>query len=393
MTDGKHKVRGDARIALSLLQGPLSVRRGGLEAAVDAGPDLSESRIAASLELAREHMARGARGGGGLESFAPEISEAQDRVLGAAEQGLRKLAQEGDRAELTREEYGGLEAIIVADGSRPSLFVQDDKVDPDVPQAGTWKPLIEPMQEAIRTVARSVGRINVRSPWYPSGVGTGFVVAPGLIMTNRHVLEPIAFPADGGWRFKFAGTAIDFAAERDRARERTFAITGVRFAGPEAINDRLERPPRKLDMALLEVATDNGQEALPAALPVSLDVPVLSSHLEVYLMGFPAKPRSDYETTEVLQQVFGPQDYSVKRFAPGYILAGPDTVDDGGHHRVIVHECSTLGGNSGSCIIDFRTGGTAVGLHFGGVKREENFAHALARLQDILIQHGASLVA
>jgi hypothetical protein len=104
-------------------------------------------------------------------------------------------------------------------------------------------------------------------------------------------------------------------------------------------------------------------------------------------MGYPARPLD--EVGEVLMRVFQ-DEYFVKRFAPGFVAKAPNEMDDGGHNRVFTHDSSTLGGNSGSCVIEFRIQGkAAVGLHFGGQQRLENYAHSIARIKDLLIEHGA----
>ena len=51
-------------------------------------------------------------------------------------------------------------------------------------------------------VARSVGRIHVRTP-KGSGFGTGFLVSPRLVMTNNHVLEDAAIAGASRIEFDF----------------------------------------------------------------------------------------------------------------------------------------------------------------------------------------------
>jgi S1-C subfamily serine protease len=51
-------------------------------------------------------------------------------------------------------------------------------------------------------VARSVGRIHVRTP-KGSGYGTGFLVSPQLVMTNNHVLEDASIAANSKIEFDF----------------------------------------------------------------------------------------------------------------------------------------------------------------------------------------------
>jgi hypothetical protein len=85
-------------------------------------------------------------------------------------------------------------------------------------------------------------------------------------------------------------------------------------------------------------------------------------------------------------------EYFVKRFAPGLVERALDDVDDGGLKRVFTHDASTLGGNSGSCVVEFTMDGRAVvGLHFGGVARSENFSHAVAKFEQVLNANGVTL--
>ena len=58
--------------------------------------------------------------------------------------------------------------------------------------------------------------------------------------------------------------------------------------------------------------------------------------------------------------------YDVKRLAPGFIT-------DPGQGFVIQHDCTTLGGNSGSPVLDVESG-QVVGLHFSGRFGRGNFA-------------------
>jgi hypothetical protein len=180
--------RDTAQRAIERLQPPPLDR---LES-VPPGPDLSDDRIASSLERARERLRQIAERAGG-EGAA--LTDEQAKVLADAEAALRRLSAQGDQAEITDDQLIGLEAVIVPDGTRPALFVQDDAVNAQAPDAGFWSAQIANVQAGIRETARSVGRINI-SLGFTDFAGTGFVVAPGLIMTNRHVLEFLAGSAD-----------------------------------------------------------------------------------------------------------------------------------------------------------------------------------------------------
>ena len=171
-----------AAYALKRLRTPSA---GGLESTA-AQLDLTDDRIKTSLDIARDRFKRIAK----RTTKSGKLTAAQKQVLADAADALRALAHEGDRATIDDRQIAGLEAIIVPDGTRPSLFVQDDDVDPAVDDAGTWQLPIAGMRLAIGEVARSVGRINTGQGTMDYQ-GTGWVVANGLILTNRHVLEAL----------------------------------------------------------------------------------------------------------------------------------------------------------------------------------------------------------
>ena len=84
---------------------------------------------------------------------------------------------------------------------------------------------------------------------------------------------------------------------------------------------------------------------------------------QVAVIGYPARD-SRVPDDQLMQSIFG-DVYDKKRLAPGQVTeARPD---------VLLHDCSTLGGNSGSVLVDLATG-EAVGLHFAGRFLEANYA-------------------
>ena len=76
------------------------------------------------------------------------------------------------------------------------------------------------------------------------------------------------------------------------------------------------------------------------------------------------------------RRIFGDR-YEVKRLAPGKVL-----VSDAGSF-FFTHDATTLGGNSGSAVLDLETG-AAAGLHFMGDLLEANFAVKATVLRDEL---------
>ena len=82
-----------------------------------------------------------------------------------------------------------LEALVQLEG-RPALRLTDDGVDPNDPELGEWQGAVV-LHPTFAQLQRSVGRIDMAAGVH---AGTGFVVGDGLVMTNRHVLETLAFP-------------------------------------------------------------------------------------------------------------------------------------------------------------------------------------------------------
>ena len=85
----------------------------------------------------------------------------------------------------------------------------------------------------------------------------------------------------------------------------------------------------------------------------------------VAVIGYPARAGEDVIPDQAwMERVFAGR-YDVKRAAPGVM-----THDS---HGWATHDCTTLGGNSGSAVIDLATG-KAVALHFAGAYVLENYA-------------------
>jgi endonuclease G len=113
------------------------------------------------------------------------------------------------------------------------------------------------------------------------------------------------------------------------------------------------------DVALLKIeGVDTGpsRSAIPLAGAAAADQ-------QIAVIGYPARD-SRIPDQPLMQSIFG-EVYDAKRLAPGQVIG----VDG----DVLQHDCSTLGGNSGSVLIDLSSG-AAVGLHFAGRFLEANYA-------------------
>jgi hypothetical protein len=182
-------------------------------------------------------------------------------------------------------------------------------------------------------------------------------------MTNRHVAVEFAEKKRGqGWMF-LSGVQprIDFCEEYGTEGAAEFECVEVVGVHPH------------LDMALLRVEPrDAPGIELPSPLTLHYRTPRGLHDRKVYVVGYPAWDgrRND---PEAMRQIFA-GIYDVKRLQPGTIrnrlVLG----------RTFEHDASTLGGNSGSCVVDLESG-KVLGLHFAGLYREHNTAIALWRLR------------
>jgi hypothetical protein len=303
------------------------------------------------------------------------LSAERKRLLELGVGALGVLRAEGPAAVLTAEAQLGIEAIVSI--ARPALFLQDGTFgDPPPP----WDHILGPHRSSIRTVAMSVGRIGVRGMPQLPYAGTGFLVAEDAVMTNCHVARVFAQPEpDGDWSLQPGlEVHLDFVEDPDAPRPGP-AREQVRIEGVIGIHPAL-------DLALLRVAPPDVGNGMAKPLTLMSQDPGPLEGRSVYVLGYPAP---DYRNDTVVQRsIFGDR-YFVKRLQPGAAMAPPhDAVipmapcssgtepDD-----VMFHDASTLGGNSGSCVVDLDTN-QVIGLHFAGMYMQYNEALALWRLAD-----------
>jgi S1-C subfamily serine protease len=270
---------------------------------------------------------------------------------------------------LTDGQRAGLEAIVLA--TRPALAL----IDGHYTDAGaTWTPILDPYSDGIAANAKSVGRVEARG--LPPGVpyaGTAFVVAEDVVMTNAHVVRYFATAAEGQtWEFVESSPAsVDFV-DTPPTPGPSEPLPGPAVAEIIGVHDRL-------DLALLRL--DSAASAKP--LTVMAKDPKGMTGRRVYVMGYPA-PDLSYSIT-VTHALFGDK-YGIKRLQPGgvmetppnaYVAVEPFAVRTS-NDDVFFHDASTLGGNSGSCVVDLESN-HVLGLHYAGLAFAYNIAIALWR--------------
>jgi serine protease len=317
----------------------------------------------------------------------PLSAYARGRTVEAAEQALSNVVKDGS---LNPVAQFGLESLIALTG-RPALRTANGKIDLNDPRAEDWHDrLYQPVLNwRLNEKLGSVGRIDLDG----RHIGTGFVIAPGRILTNRHVLQGIGIPVPTrsgqvSWRFEIGEPSIDFADDPSTGRnEKRFIIrsviaSGDQYIDPDSANFSL------LDAAILEVEAVNvAGTALPPQLPMRLspDIPVKFS--EIVTIGYPARlgkmPRIDGAIDNIgiarLDEIY--QDYDVRYLAPGEITTARDKTPGSRNFWAMGHDATTLGGCSGACLLQLAPGTGAVGLHFAGVWRTENAGHAIGAVK------------
>lgn len=302
------------------------------------------------------------------QAVVPSVERAADaerrEILIDGTTGLRKVI-EGREDELTAREQVGLEAIIVLEG-RPPLFIQGGDF---VQTPAEWQ-VLNGHRDRIKVSIARVGRVEVAGHPNYEWIGTGFLAGPDAIITNRHVAREFARADGDSWRFEPGMSAkLDFNREHGALQPLEFAITGI-----VGIHERY-------DLAILEIApSGDANEMLPDPLAVAATQPGSVSDRQVYVIGYPAWDGRRNDPT-YMSQIFS-HVYDVKRLQPGLITSWSDGED------MFIHDCSTLGGNSGSPVFDLETH-YVVGLHFGGRYLSGNNAVPLWRLTgDALLRAG-----
>ena len=300
--------------------------------------------------------------GNAIEAVSRPADESIDREgfeslgpgnVAAAESGLQKLA-ENRVQEITSNEMFGLEAIVLP-RNRPTVFVRGDSYD-DV--EGPWTSLNdEVIKRRIAPLLSLIGRVEVPSSPILPYAGTGFVVGQGLIATNRHVAQLFSQGLGLTIRYRAGDAAIDFKRQIDAPDDERAAYLSVRA---------VEMIHPYWDMALLRV------DDLPSDRMLRLSVKSPEELLDhnVVVIGYPAR---DERNDVALQDRIFNRTYNVKRLQPGVIRARAKIQSFENTVNALTHDASTLGGNSGSAVIEVDTG-EVVALHFAGEYLKANYA-------------------
>jgi len=239
----------------------------------------------------------------------------------------------------------GEEAIILSVG-RPAIFVQDDAFQVD--SSEVWTKRLTRARTGLLKALPTVGRIETINANKPKMVGTGWLLAPDVVVTNRHVAKILVQPAVKDWQFADGQHLPQIEMRGEHERDATNAVTLASVihiepdTGPDIAFLKLARPLECQEVRLEE------RSILPE---------------DVAVIGYPAwdgnrNPGSDMP--RIFEDV-----YRVKRLAPGFLISVES--------QCLEHDCSTLGGNSGSLVWGLRSG-KALGLHWAGDYKDANYA-------------------
>ncbi len=292
------------------------------------------------------------------EKLEPLLSRRVEEAPGMALESLEIGAPPEPAFEIA------LETIV--NDERPVLFVVDDRLDTNqVTIKGIEaQDLVDKMKTAdawLRNFMPLVGRVDVSN--FPGEyVGTGWFVDENIVVTNRHVASLIARHDGRKFVFKLGvgnrpiNADVNTTHEFDDAgfdASRNFKVDEVLYIEPDSGPN---------DIAFLKVRR-RASGVVPKSIPVArTDV---GAERLVCAIGYPARASRRVIPDQQLMNDLYLGRFDIKRAAPGFTMPMA-----GGTTR---HDCTTLGGNSGSVVIDLQTK-EAVGLHFAGLYQETNFA-------------------
>jgi V8-like Glu-specific endopeptidase len=269
-------------------------------------------------------------------------------------------------------DFIALETIVLSEG-RPVLPIRNNRI------SDAHKVEVDSREIVQRLVAKAgvvepwiplVGRIDVAN--HAGGlefVGTGWLIEENLVVTNRHVAELIARWDGAKYTFRpgrFGDpleVSIDYLREPDGNATASAPVESVVWIVPEANGP---------DLALLQVG-----RRTDGTFPKKIDLAAsdASEGDDVVVIGYPARAPAHIIRDQVLMDRIYGGVYDVKRIAPGKMKR-----DSRGW---ATHDCTTLGGNSGSVVLDMKSG-KAVALHFAGLYMIENYCVPASKVRHYL---------
>lgn len=274
------------------------------------------------VNLASEHEApSGDRGP--IESGAPKVT--LERML--------------ENRESTPGVFSSVEAIVLTTG-RPALLIQGGEWE--IPRLQIIRDRLEPAINHLKDAISKVGRIELLNDPSMAYVGTGWMIDEDVMITNRHVANAFAFRSGKRILMRTTPFGAELQVQTDFNEEYESPNPPFEVGLAEVLfieEDGHNRP----DIALirLEKGTD-----LPEPIELS-PLRVERDDDDVVVIGYPARD-SGRNDPFVMNRIFN-NIYNVKRLSPGRISGIRED------RFILTHDCTTLGGNSGSVVLNLRT--------------------------------------
>jgi endonuclease G len=239
-------------------------------------------------------------------------------------------------------------AVVTTEAARPGTAARVEAVVPLLITASGLIPEVMQRDNDLRPMrflhvaliaSRSVGRVRISdSPATEEGDATGFLVAPGLLMTNWHVLK-----------------TADFAAAASVIFDDEDSVSG----------DPLETKAFRLRPDVLFVNDEALDYAIVAVSPRTAScIPLLDfGYLRLFRQVGKLDPMQRQAANIIQHPGGGPKKVALR---DNYVLdVVPDTVDPGHKEVSLFYGTDTLKGSSGSPVCSDQW--YVVALHRGGV--------------------------
>ena len=301
-----------------------------------------------------------------IQGLEKDFSEHKSEISLEANHWLEAIDKGGISNELVAE-------TIVLHVGRPSIIISKNNFP--APTSQVWRDRLKGHKQKITNTFKSVGRIELENHPNYHEIATGWLLGDeGLLVTNRHVAEAFVYQFNGnltfktGINYKKIVPYVDFLEEYRNPNELEFRIRDIVYVASS----------NEPDVAVFKVEPiSNTGDTFPHGLDLYRGhVP---NECFVYTVGYPMQDWS-FPDPALKNKVFG-NVYGVKRIALGSITNSQHYFYD--YH----HDCSTLGGCSGSPVIDINTG-QVVGLHYAGRYRKYNVAVKSSYLVDLFMKLG-----
>jgi S1-C subfamily serine protease len=286
-------------------------------------------------------------------TFSPKKKRTQDELVEAQEARVRYAMLSSELQALPEEEKR-MAALALA---RPAILLDNGKLK-DPPE--NWAGVLKRYTAEIGASAGSTGLV-INSD---RTVGTGFIVAPGVMMTARHVIDAALHSpnAEASMPAKPSNLCLGSSAANCIA---SLELGDVLY--PK------EKEESRIALVELRGHDPDLQPPLSITDPPPAPNEVVGNY--VYVIGYPFRvgPMPEDFVKRLLGQVDGQS-----RLMPGRVLAFGSVPGIESHgNTVFTTDISTTSGTGGGPLIDLKTG-KVIGVSYAGVWKGERgkFAYA-----------------